>query len=157
MPETAAARTAPHNRIAIVTGAGTGIGKAAALALLNAGWRVAFAGRRAEPLQAAIAAAGDPFGDIAERTLAVPTDVADPASVKALFDTVVARFGRVDLLFNNAGISASGFTLDELRGFLADRLGRHELPAALEIRDELPKSPAGKLLASALRAEQGAS
>lgn len=114
MPETAAARPAPHNRIAIVTGAGTGIGKAAALALLNAGWRVAFAGRRAEPLQAAIDAAGDPFGDIAERTLAVPTDVADPASVQALFEAVVARFGRVDLLFNNAGISASGFTLDEL-------------------------------------------
>lgn len=109
MPE-----TAPHNRVAIVTGAGSGIGRAAAHALLAAGWRVAFAGRRQATLQAAIGAAGDPFGDIAERALAVPTDVADADSVKALFDAVVARFGRVDLLFNNAGISASGYTLDEL-------------------------------------------
>ncbi|URI10708.1 SDR family oxidoreductase [Aquincola tertiaricarbonis] len=111
MPENS---SAPQHRIAIVTGAGSGIGQAAALALLNAGWRVAFAGRRLETLQAAIAASEDPQGDIAERALAVPTDVADPASVQALFDTVVARFGRVDLLFNNAGISASGFALEDL-------------------------------------------
>ena len=88
------------SRIAIVTGAGTGIGRAAALALLGDGWRVALAGRRPEPLQAVAeeSAAG-------ERVLAVPTDVADPASVAALFKTTVERFGRLDLLFNNAGVS----------------------------------------------------
>jgi NAD(P)-dependent dehydrogenase (short-subunit alcohol dehydrogenase family) len=88
------------SRIAIVTGAGTGIGRAAALALLGDGWRVVLAGRRPEPLQAVAeeSAAG-------ERVLAVPTDVADPASVTALFKTTVDRFGRLDLLFNNAGVS----------------------------------------------------
>lgn len=102
-----------HDRTVIVTGAGSGIGQAAATALLRDGWRVAFAGRRAEALQAAIDAAGDPFGDIGERAAALPTDVTDPASVKALFDAVVARWGRVDLLFNNAGISAT-MPIDEL-------------------------------------------
>lgn len=91
-------------RIALVTGAGTGIGRAAALALLADGWTVVFAGRRAQPLEEAIAAAGVP----ASRTLAVATDVADPASVAALFDRVADRFGRLDLLFNNAGVSIGG-------------------------------------------------
>jgi len=91
-------------RIALVTGAGTGIGRAAALALLADGWTVVFAGRRAQPLEEAIAAAGVP----ASRTLAVATDVADPASVAALFDRVAGRFGRLDLLFNNAGVSIGG-------------------------------------------------
>jgi len=86
-------------RIAIVTGAGTGIGRAAALALLADGWRVVLAGRRAEPLEAVASESG-----AGERVLAVPTDVADAASVKALFDKTVARFGRVDMLFNNAGV-----------------------------------------------------
>ena len=86
-------------RIAIVTGAGTGIGRAAALALLADGWRVVLAGRRAEPLAAVASESG--AGD---RVLAVPTDVADAASVKALFDKAVERFGRVDMLFNNAGV-----------------------------------------------------
>lgn len=88
------------SRVAIVTGAGSGIGRAAALALLNDGWQVALAGRRAEPLQAVAAESG--AGD---RALAVPTDVSQPAEVKALFEQTVARFGRVDLLFNNAGVN----------------------------------------------------
>jgi NAD(P)-dependent dehydrogenase (short-subunit alcohol dehydrogenase family) len=85
-------------RVAIVTGGGTGIGKAAALALLGDGWKVAIAGRRREPLDEAAKASG--AGD---RVLAVPTDVTDPASVEALFAATVKAFGRVDLLFNNAG------------------------------------------------------
>ena len=90
-------------KVAVVTGAGTGIGKAVAVALVGAGWRVAFAGRRPEPLAAAIAATG-----AVDRALAVPTDVADAASVDALFARTVAAFGRVDLLFNNAGVSIGG-------------------------------------------------
>jgi NAD(P)-dependent dehydrogenase (short-subunit alcohol dehydrogenase family) len=96
--------------IAIVTGAGTGIGRATGLALLRAGYGVVFAGRRAEPLQKAVADAGA----LAANALAVPTDVADPASVKALFDATHARFGRLDLLFNNAGTGAPPVPLDEL-------------------------------------------
>jgi len=92
------------NKVAVVTGAGTGIGKAVAVALLRHGWKVALAGRRREPLEQAIRDAG---GDAAS-ALAVPTDVADPASVQALFTATKQRFGRVDLLFNNAGISVGG-------------------------------------------------
>ena len=97
------------SKIAIVTGAGTGIGKAAALALLKDGWHVALAGRRAEPLEAVVAESG-----AGPRAVAVPTDVADPQAVRALFDRVVQAFGRVDLLFNNAGVNAPGVPLDEL-------------------------------------------
>ena len=98
-----------QGRVAIVTGGGSGVGKAAALALLADGWRVALAGRRQDALQAVIAEskAGD-------RGLAVPTDVTDPASVKALFDATVQKWGRVDLLFNNAGIGAPAVPIDEL-------------------------------------------
>jgi NAD(P)-dependent dehydrogenase (short-subunit alcohol dehydrogenase family) len=106
--------TPPHNRIALVTGAGSGIGRACANALVADGWRVAYAGRRLEALQAAIASTGDPFGDIGERTLAVAADVTDPDSVRALFDAVRQRFGRLDLLFNNAGASAFSVPLEEL-------------------------------------------
>ena len=84
------------NRIALVTGAGTGIGKAAALALGEAGFTVVLTGRRAEPLDA-VAASLDGKGHV------VTADISAPASVSALFDTVVARFGRLDVLFNNAG------------------------------------------------------
>jgi NAD(P)-dependent dehydrogenase (short-subunit alcohol dehydrogenase family) len=94
---------------AIVTGAGTGVGRSAALALLKDGWSVALAGRRREPLEAVAAEAG-----AAERILVVPTDVAEPASVKALFAAVKARFGRLDLLFNNAGVNAPGVPLEDL-------------------------------------------
>jgi len=85
--------------IAIVTGAGTGIGRAAALALLGDGWTVALAGRRPEPLEAVADESG-----AGARAFPVPTDVANPESVAALFAAVVERFGRVDLLFNNAGV-----------------------------------------------------
>jgi NAD(P)-dependent dehydrogenase (short-subunit alcohol dehydrogenase family) len=98
------------DKTAIVTGAGTGIGKAVAVALLGAGYRVAFAGRRREPLEQAIAAAG--VGPT--QALAVPTDVADPASVAALFAKVRQAFGRLDVLFNNAGISAPATLLEDL-------------------------------------------
>jgi len=91
-------------KVAIVTGAGTGIGKASALALLRAGWQVAFAGRRAELLDKAIAQSG---ADRA-RALAVPTDVGKPEEVRALFQKTTQAFGRLDLLFNNAGMGTPG-------------------------------------------------
>ena len=91
-------------KVAVVTGAGTGIGRAAATALLGAGWRVVFAGRRPEPLDEAIR--GAKSGE--SSALAVPTDVADPESVHALFERTTSRFGRVDFLFNNAGVSGGG-------------------------------------------------
>jgi len=94
-------------RVAVVTGAGTGIGKASALALAGAGFQVAFAGRRQEILDQALAEAGG-------RGIAVATDVTDPASVKALFAAVEAKWGRVDVLFNNAGTGAPAVPMDEL-------------------------------------------
>ena len=97
-------------KTAIVTGAGTGIGNAVATALLGAGYRVALAGRRREPLEQAIATTGAE----AARALAVPTDVADPASVAALFASVQQAFGRLDLLFNNAGVGAPAVPLEDL-------------------------------------------
>jgi NAD(P)-dependent dehydrogenase (short-subunit alcohol dehydrogenase family) len=88
-------------KVAVVTGASSGIGKACALALLKDGWQVALVGRRADALQAAIAESGANSA----HALAVPTDVSKDEEVAQLFKTVVAKFGRVDLLFNNAGIS----------------------------------------------------
>jgi NAD(P)-dependent dehydrogenase (short-subunit alcohol dehydrogenase family) len=96
--------------VAIITGAGSGIGAATAEVLVAQGWSVVLAGRRAEPLDA-VAAASDASG---ARVLAVPTDVADADQVRALFDACVARFGRVDLLFNNAGTSSPGVPIHEL-------------------------------------------
>ena len=100
----------PPTKVAIVTGAGTGIGKACALALLHKGYAVALAGRRTEPLQQVIADAGLS----GERALAVPTDVGDPESVRALFARTRAAFGRLDLLFNNAGTGAPPIALEDL-------------------------------------------
>ncbi len=88
------------NKVAVVTGAGSGVGKAVSLALLGEGYHVALAGRRQEALERTVAEAGD----AGERTLAVPTDVGDPAAVRALFARTRGAFGRLDLLFNNAGI-----------------------------------------------------
>jgi NAD(P)-dependent dehydrogenase (short-subunit alcohol dehydrogenase family) len=99
-----------RTKIAIVTGAGTGIGKAVALALLDAGWQVALAGRRKDPLDQAIAGAGA----AAKRAIAVPTDVADPASVRALFERTRDAWGRLDFLFNNAGTGAPAVPLEDL-------------------------------------------
>ncbi len=98
------------DKVAIVTGAGTGIGRQAALALLEAGYSVALAGRRAAPLEETVKQAG-PDGS---RMLAVATDVGDPASVAALFAKTKDRFGRLDVLFNNAGMSAPPVPLEEL-------------------------------------------
>ncbi len=97
------------SKVAIVTGGGSGVGRATALALLRDGWNVVIAGRRPEPLQAVIEES-----KAGSRGLGVPTDVADPALVKALFDAAVKTFGRVDLLFNNAGVNAPGIPLEEL-------------------------------------------
>ena len=99
-----------HNRVAVVTGAGTGIGRAVTLALLKEGYRVALAGRRVKPLEETAAESGAAGGQL----LVVPTDVTDEAAVLALFARVKERFGRVDLLFNNAGIFVPGFEIDEL-------------------------------------------
>src|SRR4051794_28522829 len=97
-------------KFAIVTGAGSGIGKAVALSMLHHGYRVALVGRRAEALQQVLADAGLS----AERALPVPTDVSDPESVKALFARVKDEFGRLDVLFNNAGVNAPGIPLEDL-------------------------------------------
>ena len=98
-----------QSKIAIVTGAGTGIGKAAALALLNDGWHVALAGRREQPLKELAQESGR-----ASQCLVLPTDVANPDAVKALFAETAKAWGRVDLLFNNAGVGAPPVPLDEL-------------------------------------------
>jgi NAD(P)-dependent dehydrogenase (short-subunit alcohol dehydrogenase family) len=101
---------ATPSRNAVVTGAGSGIGRAVALALVEAGYSVALAGRRKDALEQSRADAGA----AASRAVVVPTDVSDPASVTALFKTVHEKFGRLDLLFNNAGVGAPGINLEDL-------------------------------------------
>jgi NAD(P)-dependent dehydrogenase (short-subunit alcohol dehydrogenase family) len=97
------------SKVVVVTGAGSGIGRAAALALMGAGCRVVLAGRRAAPLTEVLAQAAT-----SGQAMAVPTDVSDPDSVKALFDAAVFRFGRVDVLFYNAGVGAPAIALEDL-------------------------------------------
>jgi NAD(P)-dependent dehydrogenase (short-subunit alcohol dehydrogenase family) len=97
-------------KIAIVTGAGTGIGQAVAVALLQDSYHVVLAGRRKEALERTAAGVG-PAG---ARALVIPTDVSDPQAVRALFARTREAFGRLDLLFNNAGVSAPGVPLEEL-------------------------------------------
>ncbi len=98
-----------HNKIAIVTGAGSGIGKAVALTLLKDGYRVALAGRRKDALDQTASESG-----AGNNVLVVPTDVASPDSVKALFAATKKTFGRLDVIFNNAGVSAPGVPLEDL-------------------------------------------
>jgi NAD(P)-dependent dehydrogenase (short-subunit alcohol dehydrogenase family) len=99
-------------KVALVTGAGSGIGRATALALLAEGYAVALAGRRREALEQTRSLAGAN----ADRALVVPADVTDPASVAALFDATKSTFGRLDLLFNNAGTGAPPVPLEDLTG-----------------------------------------
>jgi len=101
---------AETQKVAVVTGAGTGVGRAAALALMKAGYAVVLAGRRKDKLDE-VAKEGAAAGG---KSLAVPTDVADPASIKALFAKVKDSFGRLDVLFNNAGIGAPAVPMEEL-------------------------------------------
>jgi NAD(P)-dependent dehydrogenase (short-subunit alcohol dehydrogenase family) len=97
-------------RFALVTGAGSGIGKASALALARSGWHVALAGRRPKPLDEVAAE----IKALGRRALPAPTNVADPEAVKALFAAIEREFGRLDLLFNNAGQNAPPVPIDEL-------------------------------------------
>jgi NAD(P)-dependent dehydrogenase (short-subunit alcohol dehydrogenase family) len=99
-----------NGKIAMVTGAGSGIGRATALALLREGYSVVLGGRRPEALQRTVTEAGED----GIRALAVPADVSDPQSVRALFDKTREVFGRLDLLFNNAGVSAPAIPLEEV-------------------------------------------
>lgn len=100
-----------RKRVAVVTGAGSGIGRAAALALLRDGYSVALAGRRMETLEQTQSLAGDK----ADQTIGVPTDVGDPASVKNLFEKTKEAFGgRLDVLFNNAGSGTPAIPLEDL-------------------------------------------
>lgn len=126
--------------VAVITGAGSGIGRASARALANEGWQVVLAGRRAEPLEELAA-------EIGEAALACPTDVSDSASVDALFANAVKRFGRVDLLFNNAGLSLPATRIDALADEDWDRLVAVNLSGAFRclraafrvMRDQAPR------------------
>ncbi|MDH3234740.1 MAG: SDR family oxidoreductase [Alphaproteobacteria bacterium] len=100
----------PDGKVALVTGAGSGIGRAAALRLQGDGYAVALAGRRAEALEETADAAAPGGGEM----LAVPTDVTDEAAVAALFARAIGRFGRIDVLFNNAGMALPPVPMEEL-------------------------------------------
>ena len=96
------------SKVVLVTGAGTGIGREVALAFLKGGHHVVLAGRRAEPLQSVAKESGS------ERALAVPTDVGNPESVAALFAQIADKFGRLDVLVNNAGVSGMGMSFEDI-------------------------------------------
>ena len=131
------------NRTAVVTGASRGIGKACALALLQAGWNTVFVSRKVDSLAAAIKDAGPVSADF----LCIACDVTDVTAVQVMFDTVLTRFGRVDLLFNNAGISGPTGTIDEIdlegwRGALETNIGGMFLcarSAFAAMRKQLPQ------------------
>ena len=97
-------------KIALVTGAGSGIGRQVAIALCEAGYATVLAGRREEPLKETATLAGE----LGSRTLVIPTDVSDPSSVSALFEKTREEFGRLDVLFNNAGVNAPAIPMEEL-------------------------------------------
>ena len=101
---------ASHNKVALITGAGTGVGRAAVLALLADGYRVVLAGRRIDALEQVIADSGAAPG----HALAVATDVSNPDSVAALFERTASTYGRLDVLFNNAGVGAPPVNLEDL-------------------------------------------
>jgi NADP-dependent 3-hydroxy acid dehydrogenase YdfG len=101
---------ASPGKIAVITGAGSGIGRASAHCLLEDGWTVVLAGRRKQMLEETATLGNAP----PPRTLVVPTDVSDAASIAALFDAVKSTYGRIDLLFNNAGISTRGIPFEDL-------------------------------------------
>jgi NAD(P)-dependent dehydrogenase (short-subunit alcohol dehydrogenase family) len=101
---------ASNGKVALVTGGGSGIGKASALALAREGFALVVAGRRPEPLQAVVSQ----IEGLQGKALGVPTDVSDPASVEALFAATVKAFGRVDLLFNNAGTGLAAAPLEDV-------------------------------------------
>ena len=98
------------HKVALITGGGSGIGRACAIALAKEGFDLALAGRRAEPLESC----ADELRALDTEALVVTTDVSDPAAVDSLFDQIKARFGRLDLLFNNAGTGAPPIPFDEL-------------------------------------------
>ncbi|MSO22075.1 MAG: SDR family oxidoreductase [Acidobacteria bacterium] len=99
-----------HNKVIVITGAGSGIGKAVALTFLRDGYRAVLAGRRTDALAQTLSEAGT----AAAQAIAVATDVSDPSSVRVLFAKVKEQFGRVDVLFNNAGVSANGVPFEDL-------------------------------------------
>ena len=105
-----ASETGETAKVAVVTGAGTGVGRAAALALAAQGFALVLAGRRPEPLKEV----ASEVGSTDDRAIAVPTDVTDPESIRALFTRTVEVFGRLDLLFNNAGMGAPAIPLEDL-------------------------------------------
>jgi NAD(P)-dependent dehydrogenase (short-subunit alcohol dehydrogenase family) len=102
--------TKNSKKIALVTGAGTGIGRATALSLLNDGWHVVVTGRRLEPLTKLV----DEAALKGQSALAITSDVTDPSSVRNLFEKIEQEFGRLDLIFNNAGVNAPAVPIDEL-------------------------------------------
>jgi NAD(P)-dependent dehydrogenase (short-subunit alcohol dehydrogenase family) len=133
-----------NGRIALVTGAGSGVGRSAAMALLRDGWSVVLAGRREDALRESVALAGE----VAGRALTVPTDVTKPESVAALFETIRQRFGRLDVVFNNAGTNVPStnfgeFTWEQWSGVVAVNLNGCFLVANAAFRMMRDQSPRG--------------
>ncbi len=133
-----------NGKVALVTGAGSGIGRASALALLRAGYAVVVAGRRGDALAETVGLAGED----SERALAVPADITQPDAVAALFDTISAKFGRLDVLFNNAGaghpaVPFEDLTFDQWRKVVDLNLNATFLCAQAAFRMMKGQSPRG--------------